>query len=99
MFAIAISAALGNVSNVCTIMQVDNIIVPVEFRETNPVQTYIIRMGIKNLYNLITSRYSDFDITPIFFSYIISGVRNLNNGPCFVKSVNNRSVVCQEIRE
>ena len=30
-----------------------------------------------------------------FFSYIISGVRNLNNGPCFVKSVNNRSVVCR----
>ena len=43
------------------------------------------------------SRYSDFDITPSF-SYIISGVRNLNNGPCFVRSVNNRSVVCQ-IRE
>ena len=37
----------------------------------------------------IRSRYSDFDITPSF-SYIISGVRNLNNGPCFVKSVNKR---------
>ena len=45
----------------------------------------------------IRSRYSDFDITPSF-SYIISGVRNLNNGPCIVKSVNNRSVVCQ-VRE
>ena len=37
----------------------------------------------------IRSRYSDFDITPCFL-YIISGVRNLNNGQCFVKSVNNR---------
>ena len=37
----------------------------------------------------IRSRYFDFDITPSF-SYIISGVRNLNNGPCFVKSENNR---------
>ena len=37
----------------------------------------------------IRSRYSDFDITSSF-SYIISGVRNLNDGPCFVKSVNNR---------
>ena len=37
----------------------------------------------------IRSRYSNFDITPSF-SYIISGVHNLNNGPCFVKSVNNR---------
>ena len=50
------------------------------------------------IYDNITSRYpEDFDITPSF-SYIISGVRNLNNGPCFVRSVNNRSVVCQ-IRE
>ena len=58
----------------------------------------------------ITSRYSDSDIAPsvfffffffVFFlfffsSFIVSGVRNLNNGPCFVKSVNNRSAVCQQ---
>ena len=37
----------------------------------------------------IRSRYSDFDITSSF-SYIKSGVRNLNDGPCFVKSVNNK---------
>ena len=69
------------------------------------MQTYIIRMGIKNLYYWITStckylcqckvtlsirsRYSYFDITSSF-SYIISDVRNLNDGPYFVKSVNNR---------
>ena len=37
----------------------------------------------------IRSRYSDFDITSSF-SYIISGIHNLNDSPCFVKSVNNR---------
>ena len=37
----------------------------------------------------IRSHYSDFDTTSSF-SYIISGIRNLNDGPCFVKSVNNR---------
>ena len=56
----------------------------------------------------ITSRYSNFDITPFFFIYHNS-VRNLITvralsspwilGPWFVKSVNCRSVVCQEIRE
>ena len=47
----------------------DNIIVAAEFRETNPVQTYIIRMGIKKsvpldyfdvhlgIYDNVTSRY------------------------------------------
>ena len=57
MFAIAISARLEMKSTACTIIQDDNIIVAVKFRETNPVQTYIVRMGIKNLYNWITSTY------------------------------------------
>ena len=61
IFTTAISAALEITP--CTIIQVDNIILAVKFQETNPVQTYIIEMGIKNLYNWITSTYIQVSLT------------------------------------